>query len=245
MTGAALPQLTRFAFAALCLPATQGMRSGGNWFDILPLSESRVAIAVGDLVGHGPPAAATMVTLRSALAGHLLAGCQPADALAHLDQFARHVDRAPASSATCVVLNAKDQSLTWASAGHPPPLVVDTHGARYLDGATETVLAVSRRPSYRQRHTTFGPGASLLLYTDGLIKQRGKPIEQGLARLAAATTTAADTALRPIAPVHLLTRIHASLLTNASPDRDITLLLARLADDVDRSGRRTRVTLIP
>jgi serine phosphatase RsbU (regulator of sigma subunit) len=143
------------------------------------------------------------------------------------------------------VLNAKDHDLTWASAGHPPPLVVDADGARYLDGATGTVLAASRRPSYREWHTTFGPGASVLLYTDGFIERRGKPIKEELARLAAATTTAADPALRPVVPVHLLTSTFASLLANASLDHDVTLLVAQFVDDVDRSGRRTRVTLIP
>jgi serine phosphatase RsbU (regulator of sigma subunit) len=244
LTGAASPQLTHFVFAALCLPATQGLHSSGNWFDVLPLSESRVAIAVGDIGGHGPPATAAMVTLRSTLARHLLEGSRPVDALAHLNELASHVDGASASSATCVVLNAKDQSLTWASAGHPAPLVVDADGARYLDGTAGPVLALSRRPDYRQRHATFSPDARILLYTDGLIKRRGKPIEEGLARLAAATTTAANTAPRPIAPAHLLTRVLASLLAD-SPDHDITLLVAQLADDVNRPARRTQVTLLP
>lgn len=245
MTGATLPQSERFAFSALRLPATHGLHSGGDWFDILPLSESRVAIAVGDIGGDGPPAAEAMVNLRSALAGQLLAGYPPADALTHLDRFARRVDGARASSATCVMLDAKDHDLTWASAGHLPPLVINADGARYLNGASGPVLAGSLRPSYQEQHATFGPGASVLLYTDGLIERQGRPIEQGLARLAAATTSAADTAVRPIAPVHLLTRIVAGLLDNVSPDHDSTLLTARLADDVDRPGRRTQVVLIP
>lgn len=107
------------------LPAAKGTEAGGDWYDVLELDDQHVAIVVGDVVGHGPAAAAVMGQLRSALAAYLLESHAPAHALLWLTRFAHRLEGAPASTAVCVVLNTqtgelRGESSTTASTGSPP-----------------------------------------------------------------------------------------------------------------------------
>ena len=94
---AELPGLARLALAAEYLPGAEGAQAGGDWYDVVELEGGRVAIAVGDVVGQGPAAAAVMGQLRSALSAALLQGCGPAEALELLDRFAARLPGALAS----------------------------------------------------------------------------------------------------------------------------------------------------
>jgi len=218
-----LPELARLALAARYLPGAQGTDAGGDWYDVLQLDATRVAIAVGDVVGQGTPAAAVMGQLRSALAGYLLEGHSPAAALEHLDRFAARVPGATASSAACVVLDHHTGELCWARAGHPAPLVLDTTGARYLDGAAGTLLAITGRAPFTEVRTQLAPGASVLLYTDGLIERRGEVIDDGLARLAAAAHD-----LPALSPDALADQLIHRVLDGAACTDDVALVVARL-----------------
>src|SRR3954453_22030019 len=86
-----LPAVERLAVVARYLPAVEGTSAGGDWYDVLPLAGGAVAVAVGDVIGNGAPAAALVGPLRSSLAGLLLAGFAPGRALEVLDRFAGHV----------------------------------------------------------------------------------------------------------------------------------------------------------
>jgi PAS domain S-box-containing protein len=100
-----LPALPRLSVAARYLPSAVGVAAGGDWYDLLPIDEDRVALVVGDVVGHGASAAAVMGQLRSALAAYLLDGHNPAAALERLDRFARRVPGATGSTCVCLVLD--------------------------------------------------------------------------------------------------------------------------------------------
>jgi anti-anti-sigma factor len=164
-----------------------------------------------------------MGQLRSALTGYLLAGHPPATALEYLDRFAAQVSGATASSACCLVLDHATGELCWASAGHPPPLLLDTSGTRYLDGTTGTLLSVGRPGSFTEGRIQLHPGASVLLYTDGLVERRGELIDDGLARLA-------DTAcgLRALSPDPLAEELIHRMLDATGPADDVALVAVRL-----------------
>lgn len=178
-----LPALARLAASARYLPASTHAQAGGDWYEVLPITDTVVALSVGDVVGKGPTAAAVMGQLRSALAGYLLDGHSPAAALERLDAFAVRTDGAMGSTCACLTFDWSTGELCWAVAGHPPPLVVDAGEPRFLAGGTGTVLGAPRRPSYRDDTLVLTPGASVVLYTDGLVERRGEPIDNGLERL--------------------------------------------------------------
>jgi signal transduction histidine kinase/CheY-like chemotaxis protein len=181
-----LPPLDRISSAARYLPGAVGVQAGGDWYDLLPVDGAggrRVAMAVGDVVGQGARAAAVMGQLRSALAGYLLDGHAPAAALERLDRFASRIPGAAGSTCACLVLDPTSGELTWATAGHPPVLVVDAAGARFLDGGAGTVLGVRGRPAYTEASGRIEPGTSVVLYTDGLVERRTEVVDTGLERL--------------------------------------------------------------
>ncbi|MGY1662552.1 SpoIIE family protein phosphatase [Geodermatophilus sp. SYSU D00705] len=221
---AELPRLDRLALAAHYLPGAEGAQAGGDWYDVVELPDGRVAIAVGDVVGQGPAAAAVMGQLRSALSTALLQGCTPAEALELLDRFAARLPGALASTAACLVVDPAAGTVRWARAGHLPPLLLTPGGSRFLDGAgSGAVLGAPGRPPYREGTTEVPPGATLLLYTDGLVERRGEVLDEGLDRVraAAARHAAAD-------PVRLTTRLLDDVLADTDQPDDVAVIAARV-----------------
>ncbi|MGZ8750003.1 MAG: SpoIIE family protein phosphatase, partial [Pseudonocardia sp.] len=225
---AALPALPRLAVAERYLPSAVGVAAGGDWYDLLPIDENRVAVVVGDVVGHGATAAAVMGQLRSALAAYLLDGHSPAAALERLDRFARRVPGSTGSTCVCLVVDCSTGSLCWASAGHPPVLLLEPEGPRYLEEGGGTVLGVDGRPPYRQAEAVIAPGSSVLLYTDGLVERRGEVLDEGQERLARAAA-----GVRDLAPDELVSTVVDAALADgalgdaARPD-DIAVVAVRL-----------------
>ncbi|MGY1708479.1 SpoIIE family protein phosphatase [Geodermatophilus sp. SYSU D00758] len=183
---ATLPQPERLAVAVRYLPAVAGTSAGGDWFDVLALPDGRVALAVGDVVGHGAPAAAVMGQLRSSLTTLLMAGFSPCRALELLDGFAASIAGARVSTAACLLLDPATGELAYSRAGHLPPLVADPAGITFLDGGLGPALGLSGTGARPEAATTLPAGATLLLFTDGLVEARGADLDHGLRRLAAA-----------------------------------------------------------
>ncbi|GAA2966406.1 SpoIIE family protein phosphatase [Actinokineospora diospyrosa] len=215
-----LPGLARLATAARYLPAARHAQAGGDWYEVLPLTHTVVALSVGDVVGKGPTAAAVMGQLRSALAGYLLDGHSPAAALERLDAFVARTPGAMGSTCACLTFDWASGLLRWSLAGHPPPLLVDGQ-VGYLAGAAGPVLGVAGRGPYREGEATLRPGASVLLYTDGLVERPGTVIDTGLARLAEEAAAGAG-----LDPESLATRVTTALLDGGQGD-DVALVVAR------------------
>ncbi|MBM7776127.1 anti-anti-sigma factor [Actinokineospora baliensis] len=215
-----LPGLARLATAARYLPAARHAQAGGDWYEVLQLTDTVVALSVGDVVGKGPTAAAVMGQLRSALAGYLLDGYSPAAALERLDAFVARTPGAMGTTCACLTFDWASGLLRWSLAGHPPPLVADGR-VGYLAGAAGPVLGVAGRGPYREGETTLRPGATVLLYTDGLVERPGTVIDVGLARLAEVVTARAG-----LDPESLATRVTTALLDGGHGD-DVALVVAR------------------
>jgi anti-anti-sigma factor len=231
-----LPRLERLPLASRYLPGARGSQAGGDWYDVLPLDGGRVAIAVGDVVGQGAPAAAIMGQLRSALSGYLLEGHDPVQALERLDRFADRVPGATGSTVACLVLDPETGELVWARAGHPPPLVAGPDGCRSLEDATGTVLGVRARPAFTAGTARIAPGETIVLYTDGLVERRGELVDEGIARLAAIASHC-----HTLAPAALTDALLAGALGGSpaggaggggaggpDPADDVALIVARL-----------------
>ncbi|MFE2476989.1 SpoIIE family protein phosphatase [Streptomyces sp. NPDC059389] len=229
----ALPEYSAVEVAHLYLPADPATGVGGDWFDVIPLSGARVALVVGDVVGHGLHAAATMGRLRTAV--HTLAGLDyaPDEVLSHLDDLVNRLaaEQEPADGhsrgqqivgATCLyaVYDPTSRRCTLARAGHVPPVVVTSDGRVAVPDLPEgPPLGLGALP-FESAELELDEGSLLALYTDGLVEARGLDLDEGLARLQEALS-------RPGRSLEeTCTDVQNALLPDHPPD-DVALLLAR------------------
>lgn len=210
-------------FAVRYQPATRPLQVGGDWYDVVDLDDGRIALVVGDCVGHGLTAATVMGQLRSACRALLLEHPGPAAALTALDRFAARLPGARCTTAFCAVLNPDTGELLYSSAGHPPPVMVLPDGStRLLDDASVTPLGLSFdhiRPEGRQ---VMPPRATLLLYTDGLVERRRESLDRGIRRAAGVLESHSATPLDDLAD-----EIMARLTPNYGYQDDVALMLYR------------------
>jgi serine phosphatase RsbU (regulator of sigma subunit)/anti-sigma regulatory factor (Ser/Thr protein kinase) len=227
------------------LPARTRAGLGGDWFDVIPLSGARVALVVGDVVGHGLRASATMGRLRTAV--RTLADVDlPADELlTHLDDLVTHLateeecttDHEPDLDvptgliATClyVVHDPVSRRCTAASAGHPPPVAVAPDGtAGFVDVPPGPPLGVGGLP-FETTEWEVPPGSLLALYTDGLVQGAGRDLGRGLELLRRCLDRSASRPLETVCDELIRT------LLPERPEDDVALLVARTrALDTDR-----------
>ncbi|MDT0468431.1 SpoIIE family protein phosphatase [Streptomyces gibsoniae] len=213
------------------LPADNHYGVGGDWFDVIPLSAARVALVVGDVVGHGINAAAAMGRLRTAVRTLADMDMPPEELLAHLDDLViRHlaeVDAGPQSpspsmAGTCLyaVYDPVARCCTISGAGHPPPAIIDPHGGViFPDLPTGAPLGLGMVP-FESVTLELPEGSVLALYTDGLIEDRDHDIDVGIDRLGTALA-------RPGLPLEDLCSSAIDTLPTRAPNDDRTLLLAR------------------
>ncbi|MFF9351990.1 SpoIIE family protein phosphatase [Streptomyces sp. NPDC014734] len=217
--------------ASSYLPADAKDGVGGDWFDVIPLSGARVALVVGDVVGHGISAAATMGRLRTAV--HTLADMDlpPDELLAHLDDLViRLSEEEPEGGAsdttvlgaTCLyaIYDPVTQLCTMARAGHPPPAVVSPDGrVSFPELPAGPPLGLGGMP-FETAEIALPEGSLIGLYTDGLIESRDRDAELGMSRLGGAL------AQRGLSLDALCESVVEQLLPVPQPD-DVALLLAR------------------
>ncbi|MFG3153770.1 SpoIIE family protein phosphatase [Streptomyces sp. NPDC048219] len=186
-----LPAQDAVEVAHRYLPARSGV--GGDWFDVIPLSGARVALVVGDVVGHGLQAAATMGRLRTAVLNFSALDLPPEDLLFNLDQLVRRLDAADqtggdeytVTGATLVyaVYDPTSGRCAVACAGHPPPALVRPDGSvGFVDVPANLPLGLGSAP-FQTAETGIPEGSRLVLYTDGLVASRSGNIDTGLVRL--------------------------------------------------------------
>ncbi|MFD3588210.1 SpoIIE family protein phosphatase [Streptomyces sp. NPDC058683] len=224
-------QGTAIETASRYLPADVDNGVGGDWFDVIPLSGARTALVVGDVVGHGITAAATMGRLRTAV--HTLADLDlpPDELLSHLDDTVRRLAAEDADSqdptrvtgATCLyaVYDPVTRKCAMARAGHPPPAVIDPYGkVTFPDLPSGTPLGVGLGIPFEAVELELPEGSRIALYTDGLVESRDQDIDVGMKRLGRAL---AD-------PGQSLEGLCSSVMETVparSPGDDVALLVAR------------------
>ena len=211
-------------FAAQYTPAVPPLEVGGDWYDVIPLPGQRTGVVVGDCVGRGLPAAAVMGQLRSASQAVLLRAPGPAEALADLDTFASRIPGAECTTVFCAILDPAAETVTYSCAGHPPPILVTAGGDHHLlDQARSLPLAMLpadwRRP---QATATLPPGATLMLYTDGLVERRNQSLDNGID---AAAVTMAEHAQDH--PDDVADHVMSAMTPTAGYEDDVAVLIYR------------------
>ncbi|MER8187151.1 SpoIIE family protein phosphatase [Kitasatospora sp. NPDC094015] len=191
------PEVPGADLAARYQPASTTAEIGGDWYDAFFLPDGTLALAIGDIAGHDLTAATAMGQLRSmlrALAFNSNRPATPADILAQLDRVAEGLRVAPFVTIVHVhlALRADGWHAVWASAGHPPPLLIPADGpARFLTGRrVDLPLCVDPDVARSTHRRILGAGDTLLLYTDGLVESPEAGLTEGMNRLAAAATAA-------------------------------------------------------
>lgn len=169
------------------VPAQSEIHVSGDWFSAIELPDSNALFVVGDVAGHGIGAVATMAQLRFTAKGMVSTGSSLTGALARLNTLLLH-SRDSHGTATMVLARYEREGrrLTWAQAGHPPPLLLRGGEARFLDRPAGMLLGATTSPVYDAAECRLEPGDRLLLYTDGLVERPGESLDAGLTRLAAA-----------------------------------------------------------
>ncbi len=221
-----LPEQSAVEVAHRYLPARAGV--GGDWFDVIPLPGARVALVVGDVVGHGLHAAATMGRLRTAVRTFSSLDLSPDELIRHLDELVTRVDSEGSegegiTGATCLyaVYDPVAGVCSLARSGHPGPALVHPDGTvELLQVPVSPPLGLGGGLPFEKADFTLSEGSRLVLYTDGLIEDRNRDIDTGLAMLHDALTGPGRT------PEETCQAVLDALLP-ARPGDDIALLVAR------------------
>jgi PAS domain S-box-containing protein len=217
-----LPRMPGVDLAARYMPGGLGSDVGGDWYDAIPLDGGRIGMALGDVVGHGLGAAALMGQLRNALRAYALDGHSPAEVLSRLDRLVQRLERGRMATLLFMVFEPDLGTVHFANAGHLPPLVVGPDGsARFLESGRTPPLGVAPDAEHDNATAEIEAGSTLVLYSDGLVEERGEGIEVGLDRLKAATTAGASD------PEELCDRILAELFVDRTPKDDVAVLVLR------------------
>jgi PAS domain S-box-containing protein len=174
-----LPVLPGVRIAARYMPG--GADVGGDWYDAILLEDGRVGLAMGDVVGHGLGAASLMGQLRHAARAYALEGHPPPAVLDRLDKLVRGLPGAQMATLLYLVVDSDLRTVRFASAGHVPPLIVGPDGhAGFLEGAPNPPLGVFDSSGHEELTVVVEPGSTIVLYTDGLVEERGVSIDEGL-----------------------------------------------------------------
>jgi PAS domain S-box-containing protein len=179
------PDVPGYRVAGRYMAAESEHNIGGDWYDVFAVDDRHVLVSVGDVSGHGVPAARTMAKMRHAARAFACEDPDPGSVVTRLDNFFQHLRRGDEIVTALVgLLDIERHTLELASAGHPPPLVLQAGSSAFLDLDVRPPLGVS---SDRQTSTAavgLAVGTTVLLYTDGLVERRGEHIDDGLERLA-------------------------------------------------------------
>ncbi|XDO64155.1 SpoIIE family protein phosphatase [Streptomyces sp. RLB1-33] len=223
-----LPRPTGVRLASRYLPAAETARVGGDWYDAIPLPGSRVALVVGDVMGHSMTSAAIMGQLRTT--AQTLAGLDlpPQEVLHHLDEQAQRLGTDRMATCLYAVYDPVAHRITIANAGHPPPVLL------HLGGRAEVLRVPPGAPigvggvDFEAVELDAPAGATLLLYTDGLVESRLRDVWTGIEQLREKlAATAQLTGPDHPPPLEALCDEVLDMLGPGDRDDDIALLAAR------------------
>jgi anti-sigma regulatory factor (Ser/Thr protein kinase)/putative methionine-R-sulfoxide reductase with GAF domain len=215
-----LPNLVGIDAAARYLPARDEV--GGDWYDVIDLPGGQVGLAIGDVAGHGLRAASLMGQLRAGLRAYALDGQSPGDTLKRLDRMLQTISGRGMATAAYAIVDPATGLLRYASAGHPPAVLVrDGRDAHLMDVTGAPPLGSLPFSSFPETQDRLASNDTILLYTDGLIERRHESLTTGLERLRALAETAASAE-------RLCQRIIDQLVPAGGGDDDIALVALRI-----------------
>ncbi|MFN2615856.1 MAG: SpoIIE family protein phosphatase [Thermoleophilaceae bacterium] len=225
-----LPQLPGLAVAARYLPAASEAEVGGDWYDVIAIPGGGIGLVMGDVAGKGLAAASMVGRLRSALRAYALEGHPPAAAVEQLNRLVwTEADDSQMATLMYVVLDPAEATLCWVNAGHLPPMVIVGEGLpHYLEGGRSVPLGVLPFPGFEAVEVAIEPGASVVLYTDGLVERPGVHLDQALEHLAQVVKDA------PGEPEALCDHVLSAMVPERGAPDDVALLVLRsvpMADD--------------
>jgi sigma-B regulation protein RsbU (phosphoserine phosphatase) len=178
-----LPDIPGIDIAARYVPG-HDTGVGGDWYDVFTLPSGWLGVVIGDVAGHGLPAAVVMGRLRSALRAYTLVCKDPADALTHLDRKIEHFEAGNLATALYALIPPDRSKIDISLAGHLPPVLASPRLPAHLPVLpTDPPLGIGYQAARRHTVIDFPPDAVLVCYTDGLVERRGENIDEGLARL--------------------------------------------------------------
>jgi serine phosphatase RsbU (regulator of sigma subunit) len=173
------------------LPAGSSTRVGGDWYEATSIDDSEVFLAIGDVSGHGRSAVAAMARLRNGLSGLAFTGAAPDELLGWLNRLVLHWPPLLTATALAGRFCPANRTLTWAQAGHLPPVLIHEGKPRLLDPPEGVLLGASPDPEFGMCTTQLAADDLMLLYTDGLIERRKRDIEDGFQLLLSAVESCA------------------------------------------------------
>ena len=218
-----LPIVPGLRLAARYRPGGAETSIGGDWYDAISLRGGNVAIAIGDVVGRGVKAAARMAHLQSALRAYALESLRPALVLERMNSFVLEGEQGGMVTLLYAVVDPDGHTVQVASAGHPPPLLLEPGGPpTFVEAPAGSPLGVARYSAYEESVTTLDPSSTLLLYTDGLVEGPDLPLGQGLEGL---RTSMED---GPREPEELCQAVLESLDVRVGFSDDLALLALQL-----------------
>jgi anti-sigma regulatory factor (Ser/Thr protein kinase)/anti-anti-sigma regulatory factor len=225
-----LPVLPGVRIAAHYLVAGRELSAGGDWFDAVTLDGGRLALVIGDVVGHGASASGIMGQLRAVLRERLAATGDLATAVHDLDRFAAVTPGARSATMCVGLLTPSTGALAYLCCGHPPPIVTGPNGTRSLPPPSGSPLGVGE-PEPEISEVTLAPNEAVLLYSDGLVERRDRTLDDGREALEAVVDAAWRTPAVPggTLPVDRAQRVSAltvERMTRAGHEDDVTVLIA-------------------
>jgi anti-sigma regulatory factor (Ser/Thr protein kinase) len=215
-----IPAIAGLEVASRYLPAA-GSSLGGDWYDVFELPDGRVVLAVGDVVGHGVEAAATMAQLRSALRAYAAVGYPPSGVVESVARLVEQLGPRTMATLAYVLLDPADEQFEIVSAAHPPAVLVEPDSEpRFVETQPGVPLGTVQAATYTSETVAFPAGSTLVLYTDGLVERRDEPLDTGLDHLRRIAAGATDVE-------KLCTEALERLLTS-EPEDDVALIAVHM-----------------
>lgn len=213
---ATLPSVRGFELASRYVPGGGG-GVGGDWYDVFELPFEQLCVVIGDVAGRGIHAAAAMGRIRSTLRAYAMETADPADMLGKLDRNVGYFEPGLQATVLCAVLETGGR-VSMSTAGHPPPVLVRRGEKGVLvDLYPDLLLGVDSSWGRRTTTVDLSPGDGLLLYTDGLVEQRGVSLDVGLDRLCRV--------VRPASPDSVCAAVMRDMVGDGQVRDDIAMLM--------------------
>ena len=156
---------------------------GGDWYDVFTLPSGQLCVVIGDVTGHGLPAASDMAQLRNALRAYLVDDPSPAGALSRLDRLVHELLPGSIATVVCAIIDGPGATMRISHAGHPPALIIGTDGPAFVELDGDPLLGLDPTRARHERVVDLAGVDAVVLYSDGLIETRRRDLTAGMAAL--------------------------------------------------------------